>query len=171
MPRRSHKNSHLVGDYVRSSFFGIEDSLVSTTGLIAGVAVATTDKHFILVAGIIAIAVEAISMAAGEFLSEETEQDLGEDSSQKTNPVLGGFIMLVSYFVAGFVPLLPVILLPLEYALPASIIAALVGLFVLGFLKGKITSRPPLASAIKVLVVGGIAAGIGILVGIVFKLG
>jgi hypothetical protein len=35
-------------DYVRSSFFGIEDSLVSTTGLIAGVAVGTQDAKFVI---------------------------------------------------------------------------------------------------------------------------
>lgn len=163
-----HASAKLIGDYVRSSFFGIEDSLVSTTGLIAGVSVATTDTKFIVTAGVVAIAVEAISMAAGEFLSEETERDM-DAKHGKSNPLVGGLIMLVSYFVAGLIPLAPVIFLPHEYALGASIGAAMVGLFALGYVRGKITSRPPLRSATKVLIVGGIAATIGIVVGLLFK--
>ncbi len=168
MKRKRNKKTSLVGDYIRSSFFGIEDSLVSTTGLIAGVSVATTDKRFIVVAGIVAIAVEAISMAAGEFLSEETEKDLGS-SSRRTNPIIGGIIMLVSYFAAGLISLIPVLLLPAEYSLPASIGAAFVGLFCLGYVRGKVTGKSPAASAVKVLVIGGIATVIGIAVGVFFR--
>lgn len=170
MPRHKPRpNTLLVGDYVRSSFFGIEDSLVSTTGLIAGIAVATTDKQFIILAGLVAIAVEAISMAAGEFLSEETEHDMDDPGSRRTRPIVGGLIMLVSYAVAGLVPLLPVMLLPGKLAIVAAVVAALIGLFVLGYFKGQITQRSPLRSGFKVLIVGGLATLIGIVVGIVFK--
>lgn len=168
MKRKRNKKQGIVGDYIRSSFFGIEDSLVSTTGLIAGISVATTDKKFIVLAGIVAIAVEAISMAAGEFLSEETEKDMGS-AGKRTNPFVGGLIMLISYFVAGLVPLVPVFFLPSEYALTAAISAAFVGLFTLGYAKGKITGKSPSRSAVKVLVVGGLATIIGIAVGIYFK--
>ncbi|MBP9826976.1 VIT1/CCC1 transporter family protein [Candidatus Saccharibacteria bacterium] len=162
------KHSVLKSDYVRSSFFGIEDSLVSTTGLIAGIAVATPDKQFIILAGIIAIAVEAISMAAGEFLSEETTQDLTQGKN-KANPLIGGFIMLLSYFGAGLVPLLPIIILPSSYALPAAITAALFGLFALGYVRGLATNRPPLRQALRVFLIGGVATFIGIVVGILYK--
>ena len=155
------------GDYVRSSFFGIEDSLVSTTGLIAGVAVGTQDTKFVILAGLVGVAVEAVSMAAGEFLSEETTHDL--DKRDKASPLTGGLIMLVSYFLAGLIPLLPIILLPPSISLYVSIVAALIGLFVLGLAKGKVTNRSMLKSALKVLIVGGIAAGIGIAVGIMLR--
>lgn len=157
----------LDGDYVRSSFFGIEDSLVSTTGLIAGVAVGSHDTKFVILAGLVGIAVEAVSMGAGEFLSEETEHDL--DKNDRANPLTGGLIMLISYFLAGLIPLLPIILLPPSISLYVSIFAALVGLFVLGIAKGKVTNRSMLKSAVKVLIVGGIAAGIGIAVGIMLR--
>ncbi len=154
-------------DYVRSSFFGIEDSLVSTTGLIAGVAVGSQNTKYVILAGLVGIAVEAVSMGAGEFLSEETEHDLNKND--KANPLLGGLIMFVSYFLAGLIPLLPIILLPVSISLYVSIVAALVGLFVLGIAKGKVTNTNVLKSAIKVLVIGGIAAGIGIAVGIMLR--
>ena len=157
-------NSH----YIRSSVFGVEDSLVSTTGLIAGVVVGSASQHFVILAGIVAIAVEAVSMAAGEFISEETEHDM-ELGGQKENPMIAGLIMFVSYFLAGFVPLLPIIFLPLPQALYVSIVAAAVGLFVLGLIKGDLTKKHLIRSGFKVLTIGGIATAIGIVVGIFFR--
>jgi VIT1/CCC1 family predicted Fe2+/Mn2+ transporter len=48
--------------------------------------------------------------------------------------------------------------------------AALVGLFLLGLIKGALTKRNVLKSGIQVLIVGGTAALIGTAVGIFFKL-
>jgi len=63
-------------DYVRSVLFGIEDSLVSTTGLIAGVSVGGASKEVVILSGIVAIAIEAVSMGAGEYLSDDALQEL-----------------------------------------------------------------------------------------------
>lgn len=163
-----HKRK-IPGDYVRSSIFGIEDSLVSTTGLIAGVAASGADKRFVIVAGLVAVAVEAISMGAGEFISEDTEHNLdkGKDSG---SPIVGGIIMFLSYIAAGMVPLLPIIFFPEQYAMVVSIVAAAIGLFVLGLVKGRATRRSSLRNGLQVLIVGGIAAAIGIAVGLVFKM-
>ena len=170
MPRhKKHRAKHKIrSNYIRSSFFGIEDSLVSTTGLIAGISVGTQEVRFILLAGFVAVAVEAISMAAGEFLSEETEQDLSK-SKQRSNPIVGGAIMFVSYFAAGMIPIIPILFFPIDYAIYVSMVAALVGLFLLGLMKGALTKRNVLKSGIQVLVVGGTAALIGAAVGIFFK--
>lgn len=166
--KKRRKKQQLTSSYIRSSFFGIEDSLVSTTGLIAGISAGTSEVKFILLASFVAVAVEAISMAAGEFLSEETEQDLAR-SKRHSNPIIGGIIMFVSYAAAGMVPILPILFFPIEYAIYVSMIAALVGLFILGIIKGTLTKRRIFQSGLQVLVVGGTAAIIGASVGILFK--
>ena len=51
-------------DYFRSILFGFEDSLVSTTGVIAGVAVGSRDAQTILLAAIVTMIVEALAMGA-----------------------------------------------------------------------------------------------------------
>lgn len=163
-----HKN-RISGDYLRSAFFGIEDSLVSTTGLIAGIGAGTQDPKFIVLAGIVGISVEAVSMAAGEFLSEQTTNELKKGKAQD-RPILGGVIMLFAYFVAGLLPIAPIILLPRSISVIVSVILALLGLFILGLGKGKITGRSPLRSGLEVLVVGGVACAIGIAVGVYMKL-
>lgn len=165
MPRR--RTSQPTSDYVRSAFFGFEDSLVSTTGFIAGVSAATHDAKLIIFTGVVAIAVEAFSMAAGEFLSEETTNDLSRRTT--SSPVFGGLIMLGSYILAGLVPLLPAVLLPRSIAFVGSIAVAFFGLFLLGYFKGRITRRNPWLSGIKVLFIGGVATVIGVIVALFVK--
>ena len=57
--------------YFSSFIFGVEDSLVSTVGLLSGVAVAGVNRSGIFVTGVILIFVEAFSMGVGNFLSED----------------------------------------------------------------------------------------------------
>ena len=158
----------IAPDYIHSIFFGIEDSLVSTTGALAGIAIGSGNKELILVTAIVIIAVESTSMGASEFLSEETEEDI-EKRPKHANPKISGLLVFISYLVAGIIPLMPYLLLSGLSAIIVSILAALVAMTVLGIIKGKISHKSPLRSALEVLVIGGAAAGIGIAVGLIFK--
>jgi VIT1/CCC1 family predicted Fe2+/Mn2+ transporter len=161
-------NSHIAPDYIHSGFFGIEDSLVSTTGALAGIAVGAGSKEVILLTALVIIAVESTSMGASEFVSEETEEDI-EKEKVPASPLISGIIIFVSYVVAGLIPLAPYLFLPHLTAIPVSIVLALIGLIILGFYKGKITHKSPVRSALEVFIIGGIAAGIGLAVGLIFK--
>jgi len=156
-------------DYFHSGFFGVEDSLVSTTGALAGIAISATSKQAIIATALVIIAVESTSMAASEFISEETEEDV-EKEKIPANPIISGLIIFVGYIIAGMVPLIPYLLLPHLQAIPVSIVAALMGLLALGIFKGKVTHKSKLRAAVEVLIIGGIAAGIGLAVGIIFKI-
>ncbi|MEI8072894.1 MAG: VIT1/CCC1 transporter family protein [Candidatus Saccharibacteria bacterium] len=156
-------------DYFHSGFFGVEDSLVSTTGALAGIAISATSKEAIIATALVIIAVESTSMAASEFISEETEEDV-EKEKIPANPIISGLIIFVGYIIAGMVPLIPYLLLPHLQAIPVSIVAALMGLLALGIFKGKVTHKSKLRAAVEVLIIGGIAAGIGLAVGIIFKI-
>lgn len=155
-------------DYLHSGFFGVEDSLVSTTGALAGIAITSTSKEAILATALVIIAVESTSMAASEFISEQTEEDV-EKEKMPASPLVSGLIIFVGYVIAGMIPLLPYLLLPHIQAIPVSIVAALIGLLFLGIYKGKVSHKSPTRSAIEVLIIGGIAAAIGIAVGLILK--
>lgn len=158
----------IAPDYIHSIFFGIEDSLVSTTGALAGIAIGAGSKELILVTALVIIAVESTSMGASEFLSEETEEDV-EKVKRPASPKVSGLLVFVSYILAGLIPLLPYLVLPHLQAIPVSIVAALIGMIILGIAKGKISNKSKFRSAIEVLIIGGIAAAIGIAVGLIFK--
>lgn len=156
-------------DNLRSAFFGAEDSLVSTTGLIAGIAVGSDSVKVVLLAGLVGVSVEALSMAAGQYLSEKAVEELDTKAVKAGNPLTTAFIMLISYAVAGLIPIIPALFLPLPWSVVAGVAAALTALFIVGYIKGKIVKRPPWRSGLEVLLIGGAATAAGVAVGLLFR--
>ncbi|WP_282782112.1 MULTISPECIES: VIT family protein [unclassified Nocardia] len=62
-------------NWLRAGVLGANDGIVSTAGLVVGVAAATTDATNILTAGVAGLTAGAISMAAGEYVSVSTQRD------------------------------------------------------------------------------------------------
>jgi vacuolar iron transporter family protein len=62
-------------NWLRAGVLGANDGIVSTAGLVVGVAGATTDRSAILVAGVAGLFAGALSMAAGEYVSVSTQRD------------------------------------------------------------------------------------------------
>ena len=54
---------------------GANDGIVSTAGIVVGVAAATVERGPILTAGIAGLAAGAVSMALGEYVSVSTQRD------------------------------------------------------------------------------------------------
>ncbi len=148
--------------------FGFNDALVSTTGVIVGVSTGTNNKQVVILAGVVTILVEALSMGSGQYLSSKSAHQLDKADSFRV-PFISGLIMFGSYFLAGLVPLLTIILFPPAYSRNVTILAALLALFILGYYKGKIVKVSPLKSALEVLLIGGIATLIGVIVGNILR--
>jgi VIT1/CCC1 family predicted Fe2+/Mn2+ transporter len=62
-------------NWLRAGVLGANDGIVSTAGLVIGVAAATTDRAAILTAGLAGLAAGAMSMAVGEYVSVSTQRD------------------------------------------------------------------------------------------------
>jgi predicted membrane protein (TIGR00267 family) len=159
----------IAPDYIHSGFFGIQDSLVSTTGVLAGIAVTTANVQEIFLTGVIVIAVSAISLGASEFVSDQTEEG-SENTKSHANPLISAVIILVTSIIAGLIPLLPYLVFEKYLAIAISVIGALVGLIILGIYKGKLTHKSPTRSALEVFFIGGASAAIGIAVGVLFRI-
>jgi vacuolar iron transporter family protein len=61
---------------IREFVFGIQDGLISTIGLVAGVQGATQSKAVVIITGLTAMFSGAISMAAGSYLSSTAQKDI-----------------------------------------------------------------------------------------------
>lgn len=62
-------------NWLRAGVLGANDGIVSTAGLVMGVAGATTDSNAILIAGIAGLVAGSISMAGGEYTSVSAQKD------------------------------------------------------------------------------------------------
>jgi vacuolar iron transporter family protein len=61
---------------IREFVFGIQDGLISTVGLLAGIQGATESTAVVIIAGLTAMFSGAISMAAGSYLSSNAQKDI-----------------------------------------------------------------------------------------------
>ncbi|MBI4250382.1 VIT1/CCC1 transporter family protein [Candidatus Uhrbacteria bacterium] len=161
----NHPNSTTAANF-RNFIFGVEDSLVSTVGLLSGIAIADIPSKTILLTGIVLIFVEAFSMAVGSYLSEHSvEEYLEKRAVSSLQPLVNSLIMFFSYFVSGFIPLMPYVVLGGRAALPVSITASLIALLGLGMVGAKISGVPVWRSGLRMFLIGGAAVLIGVLVG------
>ncbi|WP_433599417.1 VIT1/CCC1 transporter family protein [Nocardia sp. CA-135953] len=72
-PHRDGLASRL--NWLRAGVLGANDGIVSTAGLVVGVAAATTSASAIFTAGIAGLTAGAISMAVGEYVSVSAQRD------------------------------------------------------------------------------------------------
>ena len=75
LSRKVNMVDRLVGS-IRDIVFGLEDGLVSTVGVLTGIAAGTRDYFVIILSGFVFVVVTALSMGVGSFLSSQSESDL-----------------------------------------------------------------------------------------------
>lgn len=160
------KLHRLTSDFVRNFTFGVEDSLVSTVGLVSGIAITDMPRSAILITGTILIFVEAFSMSVGSLLSDNSSREFEKKSSVPlATSVASAVVMFFSYFLSGFVIIAPYVFLENGNAMLVSIIISILALFVLGLITGKITGASPIKKGFVMALIGGLAVLVGVIVG------
>jgi len=162
---------------LREIIFGLEDGIVSTLGVIIGIAVGTNNRFVVLLSGLVIIFVESLSMAAGTYLSNKSQLQL--HLSQKhvffwqrfghphslVKPLVDSLYMGIAYTSGGSLALISFLFLsPLNAIFPAIFIS-LVSLFLIGAVKGHITKINLIQSGLEMMLVSALAALIGFVIG------
>jgi VIT1/CCC1 family predicted Fe2+/Mn2+ transporter len=78
-----HEHRDVSGGWLRPSVFGAMDGLVTNVSLIAGVGGAKLPAHTIILTGLAGLAAGAFSMAAGEYVSVSSQNELVESEVAK----------------------------------------------------------------------------------------
>lgn len=156
-------------DYLRSLMFGLQDGIVSTTGVVIGISTGVSDKAIIVMAALVAVAVEASSMAAGQYSSEKAVHQMDKTGKHTDNLYIGALIMFIAYMMGGAFSIVPIIAFDQPIAKIFAVASAFTGLFIIGYLKGYLVEHKPLRSAFELFIIGSIATTVGIIVGYLFK--
>jgi VIT1/CCC1 family predicted Fe2+/Mn2+ transporter len=72
----SHQHRDVSGGWLRPAVFGSMDGLVTNVSLISGVGGGGLDRHTIILTGLAGLAAGAFSMAAGEYVSVSSQNEL-----------------------------------------------------------------------------------------------
>jgi VIT1/CCC1 family predicted Fe2+/Mn2+ transporter len=74
-PKGHHQGISQRLSWLRAAVLGANDGIVSTAGIVVGVAGATADRSTIAVGGMAGLVAGALSMATGEYVSVSTQRD------------------------------------------------------------------------------------------------
>ncbi|MGL5819111.1 MAG: VIT1/CCC1 transporter family protein [Phycicoccus sp.] len=206
---------------------GANDGIVSTAGLVVGVAATSAERGPVLAAGVAGLAAGALSMAVGEYVSVSTQRDserallatevrelaeepeaelaelaelyqakglspdlahrvaveltardalaahaeveLGIDPDRLTSPWQAAWASMAAFTVGALLPLLAIVIPPLDWRVPVTVVAVVLALAGTGLLSARLGRADARAATVRV-VCGGILAmavtyGIGVAVG------
>lgn len=150
---------------MRELVFGLEDGLVSTLGVVTGMASGLEDRKIIILTGMLVVFVEALSMSAGTYLSNKADYEMRGKTKTLRSSLIGATVMLFSYLIGGFVPVIPYFFVSVSNGIYSSVAFTVVALFVIGFTKGKITRTNAISSAFEMAIVSLTAALLGYIIG------
>lgn len=111
---------------------------------------------------------EELQQRAAEELIQDRKQwadfmmrhGLMPDKHEPRRAIKSALNIGVSYVLGGLIPLFPYFFTPIpKNALPVSVAITLIALFIIGFLKNRITASNPWLGAFRMMLIGAIAAG------------
>jgi len=162
-------------NWLRAGVLGANDGIVSTAGLVVGVASATAATTPILTAGVAGLVAGALSMAAGEYVSVSSQRDAERAAAlppeQQVNPWHAAYASLGAFVAGGLVPVL-VALVPWSHAavVPAIAASVVVALVVTGAVSARVSGADVRRAVVRNVTGGSVAMavtyGIGSLVGL-----
>jgi VIT1/CCC1 family predicted Fe2+/Mn2+ transporter len=160
---------------IREVVFGIQDGVLTTAGVLAGLSGAVSGRSQVIVAALTSTVAGALSMGAGAYqalYSTAEEKVYGLSEGSFGNPALDGVLMGVAFLLGALVALLPFVLITsIRVGLIAGLAATALVLFAVGyFVEGRLGEQrfPALAGARFLLIALG-AAAIGYVAGLVLS--
>lgn len=102
-----HTHQDVSGGWLRPAVFGAMDGLVTNIGLVAGVSGGGADARLVVLTGMAGLVAGAFSMALGEYVSVETQNDLVraevavERDELRRHPVAEEAELMASYIQMG----------------------------------------------------------------------
>jgi len=112
------------------------------------------------------------------WLDTIMKEKLGLVEDKNENPLYKAITTFVAFNVVGLIPLTPFIfvyfsdfaaLLTVEHIFIYSIVFTAISFFLIGLIKGKVVDKSPIRSGLNTLMIGGIAALVSFLVGVLLS--
>lgn len=153
-----------IRPFIKDLVFGLEDGLITPLGVVLGVATSGVSPSIVILAGLAATFSNAVSMAAGDYLS--TEYMLEAYRARRVGRRAGraSAVMFIST-LAGVLVVAPFFFSRHPAATWSSLLIAVVGLFITGAAITRWTKRSWLKHGIEMVIVGLAAGFIGFLIG------
>lgn len=148
--------------YLPEFVYGGMDGAVTTFAIVAGTVGAALEPIIVIILGFANLFADGFSMAASNYLSKKSEEELGGGNK---NPFKTAVATFVAFVVVGFVPLFAFVAAlfytPLvQWQFETSIALTGVAFIIIGFERGRLANTSISRSIFSTLLIGGAAAAI-----------
>ena len=110
------------GTYIGDLVFGANDGIITTFAVVAGAAGAALSPGIVIILGLANLFADGFSMGASNFLAIRSEKELERKQKRESGeavphndvvtPVQHGVVTFSAFIIAGAVPLIPYVTLP-----------------------------------------------------------
>lgn len=160
--------------------FGLVDGVICISGLIIGVAIATSDLRIIFISAIAGGLTDALGNSIGMYLAGYSErgaqihsQEHGIDTSVHSHKEIlsNAILSFLTTLLVVAVMLAPFYFLDIEKSIIACVLLSIMTLFGLGLYVGKLSDEPSIRTSIKYVVLGIIGTAFSYSIGNILKVG
>jgi VIT1/CCC1 family predicted Fe2+/Mn2+ transporter len=169
---------------LREVLMGAQDNLTNVLAVVLGVAVGAGRADMVALAGLAAGIAEAISMGGVLYTGTQADRDLDAQAARESTvaplpdvaarprltPFQAGAVTFGAGMVAGLVPLVPFLMLPLLPAMAVCVGISIVALFGLGTWTASVTGRSRIRDGIRLVIIAGTAALAAAIVGAILRI-
>lgn len=163
-----HEKATLLGDAV----FAVNDGIITTFAVVAGVTGASLSSSVILILGFANLFADGLSMASGHYLGIKSEIEYqkaqGDVKGLAHSPVTHGLVTFVAFILAGLVPLLPYLFNFVERFMVSTLLVAGT-LFWVGAVRAYLAKKNIFSGGAEMLMIGGAAATVAFIVGFLLR--
>lgn len=151
-----------------SVFEGLEGGFAIFTGVVAGLSFTTSNRHLLIMTGIISILVSGFNSSAVKYSSEHYADELDGHEKHKVfqNYLLPAIIEFAVYVGVCLVVLLPLLFIDsLFFAVLGCIILTLFVMTIAGYYRGRLLRTHPMRDAKELFLIGFGIIAVGIVTG------
>lgn len=146
-----------IKEFLPTIVYGGSDGAVTTFSVMAGAAGAGLDPRIIIILGCANLASDGFSMAAADYLSEESKDKANEGKS-----LTQALVTFVSFITVGLIPLIP-FLLALFITIPKSefvlsSILTFIAFALIGYMRAYVLKKSRMLMILQSITVGTLCA-------------
>jgi vacuolar iron transporter family protein len=166
-------------NWLRASVLGANDGIVSTAGIVMGVAGASSSTGAVAIAGVAAMVAGSISMAGGEYASVSAQRDSeiaakhgkkaslknGASKDDHASPMAAAMASFLSFALGSVLPIIAITGPWQDYREIATISSVVIALALTGYLAAKIGGARPLRPVVRNVFVSLLTMGAAYAIG------
>jgi len=145
---------------MRDLVYGANDGIITTFAVVAGVAGGALSARAVLIVGVANLFADGLSMGVGNYLgirSHESARAALGLPEEEARPVRHGVATFLAFVVAGAIPLLPYVVMPVG-SLAQSTLFTFAALFAVGALRSAVTADRWWTAGLEMLGLGAVVA-------------